>query len=551
MSTALLPILITTGDVVMGKKLTQVTITILFAFTIVAFQNCAPTFVTVQGEGSLDLSSGLRSSNSFGKSGLRRLTRTELRNTLFDNFGVEPGALMDQLAEDTTASIHFDNEYATQSISPMVVQGYDSFAEQYSTMVANDTSLASRLAGCTPTKVDDRVCFGTFLKKVGRRLLRRQITDVEVQRYSDLLIPFAISDKRFNTALQLAINAFIQHPAMLYRIEAATDFQVEPGIYRLDGFEIATRIAFVLWGSAPDDALLDAAEFGDLSNPTTRLAQANRMLASNKAKRQIQNFHGQWMGFQNRYLSTPLENDMRNESAQLVNKIVFDLDTNWMDIFRYNQTFVTPALAQHYGMPPLTQPAWVTYTNGRGGGILAHGAFLTAGAKFGDTSPTLRGYEIYKRLMCGKLGTIPDFVDTDIAPGNPTDCKPTRYSMRNMTTCATCHNITDNIGFGLENFGALGEWRTTEPGLPNCAIDNSGVVNKVAYSGPKELGELFANDPTVIQCAQKQLFRFVTGRLEDSSDALTIEAMQIEFLKSPKLKSTLLALIASPGFANK
>ncbi len=181
--------------------------------------------------------------------------------------------------------------------------------------------------------------------------------------------------------------------------------------------------------------------------------------------------------------------------------------------------------------------------------MLTHGAFLSLGAKFGDTSPTVRGAEIFKRLTCGALGTIPPNVDTDMPPGEPTDCKPERYVMRQITGCDQCHGIVDNIGFGLENFGVFGQWRTVEPDHPQCTIAAAGQYNGVAFSGAAELGALLAQDPRVSACATTQLFRFMTGRDEDTGDRRTLDILDEHYRSNRSLRSLLLELVTSPAIA--
>jgi len=523
---------------------------------ILPFQNCSPGFSTLDlsssgSGGALGITASLSSKRAFGQTGLRRLTRSELSNSLQDVFGLAPASgQTDLLPEDLASTVPFDNEYQTQAISDFVVLGYDMFAEQYSAQVAADTSVVSRVAGCKPAKADDLACFTQFMKKAGRRILRRTITDTEVNTYAAALLPYAAQDSNFATAVQLLVQAWAMNPEFLYRVEAGETIRPEPGLIQLTQFEAASRMSYLIWGSTPDDTLLDAAAAGQLTSDTQRLAQAKRMLADSKAKRQFENFTAEWLGYSTTYLDPTLASDMRNESAALVDK-VFDANHDVLDLFNSDQTYVTPALASHYGFPAITKAQWIT---GHGGGLLSHATVATLGAKFGDTSPTLRGYALFKRVMCQKTGPVPAGIDIDTPPGNPTDCKPVRYSMRNNQSCASCHAQFDGIGFGLENMGPAGEWRTTEPANPNCAISGQGqfiAQTPVNFNGPKELGAAFAKDDRVAGCATTQLFRFMSGRLEDADDQATLEALKMQYYQTPGLQDLILSLVRSPGMMNK
>ena len=536
------------------KKIGILIIHAALAVIFLGYQNCSPGFQSSESASINSVISGqaLHDSAGFGYSGFRRLTATEVVRSVNDIFGVNADSLKAMLPSDDNRLIPFSNEFESQPIAPITIENYRDFSESVSSLFVKQANFASKFsqaAGCSPQGVADRDCFVRFATKFGRRVLRRPFTSAEANFYADQFLPIASGEMNFDAAIELAIQAWLQNPAFLYRIESGS--VSGRGITALTDFEIATRLSYFIWGSAPDDELLNEAEAGRLKTPDTRTLQALRMLLDNRAKTQWQQFHAEWMGYQFTALPAALEGDMRQETDHLINKIVFENNQDWLDLFRANETYVTPALAQHYGMGSLTAPRWVSYSGNRGGGILAHATFLSKGAKFGDTSPTLRGYEIYKRLMCGKLGQIPAGIDTDNPPGNPTDCKLQRYSMRQNQACATCHNITDNIGFGLENFSVSGQWRTTETNNPNCQINAEGSVGGQSFAGPTELGRLIANNPSTSQCAVTQLFRFFSGRLEEGSDEDVLTALNVEYLKYRSLKSLIVSMVKSPAFVHK
>jgi Protein of unknown function (DUF1592)/Protein of unknown function (DUF1588)/Protein of unknown function (DUF1587)/Protein of unknown function (DUF1595)/Protein of unknown function (DUF1585) len=531
----------------MGKLLIRKKIKwILLSFALVLpYQNCGPAYHSTSAEQqqSLTTTDNLYTKNAFGVTGMRRLSKSEILNSLSDIFSVSPNAVA-SLPEDIVGQTHFDNDYTAQTISPIVVNAYAYFAESYAQQLVSTSQFILKNAGCQPSSVLDRACFIEFARKVGRLIFRRPLQATEINRLADNILPFAIADNKFATGIEMLLSYFIQHPEFLYRIEESS----APGkLTSINDFEIATRMSYLLWGSAPDDELLLSAEANLLNLESERIAQANRMLANPKAQRQMHSFHAQWLGYNAAPIIAQFKSDMLLESQSLINKVVFENNEPWLNIFSSTETYVTPALASHYGMTSMNSPGWVSYGSNRGGGILAHGSFLSLGAKFGDTSPTVRGYEMYKRLTCGKLGTIPIGVDTDKPPGSPTDCKPVRYNMRNQVTCAKCHSITDGIGFGLENFDSFGKWRTREIANVNCVISGRGQWAGKDFSGPQQLGLLISQDPAVSACATRHLFQQLVGRPDTSEDRFTLASLSVQYQESPQLKNLLIALVKSPA----
>jgi hypothetical protein len=486
--------------------------------------------------------SSLDNPDAYGVSGLRRLTRTEVANSVVDVFGVDASDLLAALPEDLVGDSPFDNNYRAQTVSTTVINSYAAFAQQYATRLAEAPDLAMRLGACTPASANDATCFGAIALRAGRLMFRRPLTAAELDAYAAVILPAASASGQFSTAIEMLGLLLVQHPAFLYRLE-------QDGA--LDDFQIATRMSFLLWGSVPDDTLLDAAEAGDLVDAKTRVRQAERMLDDQRAKRSLHRFHALWLGFSEAPLPPAIAGELREETNQLIDRVVFDQNADWLAIFNWNESFITPALAQQYGLPSVAGPGWTSYPGDRGGGVLTHGSFLSLGAKFGDTSPTVRGAEIYRRLTCQGLGTIPPNVDTDMPPGQPTDCKPQRYVMREIDGCLQCHGVIDNIGFGLENYGVHGQWRDTEPNRPDCAIEAVGSWDGVPFSGTQQLGALIQNDPMVAACATTQLFRFMTGRDEEIADRDTLEIMSDLYDDNRSLRELLVDLVAAPAIAHR
>jgi hypothetical protein len=491
-------------------------------------------------------------------SSMRRQTRAELRGTLIDIFGVDPGpTVMDLLPADITGpetENPFDNDATLQDVSTDLVVRLNGFAAQYSAAVIKAPGKIYEIGRCTPADANDAACFDKIVRSIGRLAFRRAITDDEAKRFAEFMT-YAKEDSSFLSAIDGFVQVIVQHPEFLYRMEGSGKPTNTPNVFELSGNEIATRLAFLAWGRAPDALLLDAAESGALATATGRREQAERLLNDPRSRDQWGRFHAQWLGYVDVALPQNVASDMKDETQRLINLVVFEEKRPWLDMFRLDKTYVTPALASHYGMTttPAARGAWIPYEIGRGGGILSHGDFLLQGSKFGDTSPTLRGYRLVKRALCKELGVIPPGVDTDNPPPGPgpNACKPQRYTMRDTNGCAHCHQLTDNIGFGLENFGPSGEWRTTESKLPSCAIDGKGSAFGKSFSGAKELGDILASQPELATCADRQLFRFVNGRADGAEDAKTLKALDAQLAAVKDLGSMVRALVETPALTHR
>lgn len=496
-------------------------------------------------------SEALYLASAFGRAPLRRLTSREIVASVTNVFGVAPGTLAQTLAHDLIAERGnpFDNDQVLQDISTNYVESLTAFAEAYGDRVAADKAAVNALAGCTPARAADSACFEKLVRAAGRLMLRHTLTAQDVATFTPLLA-YATEENDFYAGVSGVVQALVTHPQFIFRFERGEATNVNGvTLFELSQNEIASRLAFLVWGAGPDTALLDAAEAGDLDDADERRAHAERLFADPRSRPHWRSFHAQWLGYDGG-VPAKLAADEALETQTVIDAItVDDASLAWLDLFQLERTFVTPALAKHYGMPTVTKNQWVDYDAKRGGGILAQGMFLQQGAKFGDTSPTLRGYRILKRIFCQELGPVPIGVDTDIPPSGASAnaCKIDRYTMRDSAACTSCHTLTDGIGFGLENYGASGEWRDQESTNNQCSIAAEGDVLGVPYSGPKELGGIIASTDETITCSARQLFRFTTGRTETVDDVATIAALASQVGETPAFRDIVLSLVVSPA----
>jgi hypothetical protein len=476
--------------------------------------------------------------------GLRRLTAAEydatIRDILLDD---ESGAT---LLLPTDPRTPFDNDYADQIPSETLVEAAELLATDAADRLIDDPARISSLLPCSPSSPTDEACMQAFAQQWGRRALRRPPTAEEVTLWlhgeggGGGAIEIADEQGDFAWGVHTLVRTLLQDPEFLYRVELGTPVTGDPTLFRLGDFEIATRLSYFLWGSAPDDWMLDRAELGTLSTPAEVREVATMMLADDRALERVDRFHAMWLGYESMPFGGQVALDMKQETKSLVQRVVFDEDRPWQDLFRSTETFLTDTLAEHYGLPApdAATGAWVDYGDSGRQGLLSHGTFLSIGAKFGDTSPVQRGLAVRTRVFCQVIPPPPPGVDPDQQPGGPAAiCKEDRYAAHSAGGCAGCHAQLDPVGFGLEGYGPTGQFRAFEADDPDtvedeslCAISGSGeLVGVGAFSGPAQLADLALSERYLDECVQQQLMRFVNGRFElDEIDEAYLESVRAQ-----------------------
>ncbi len=459
-------------------------------------------------------------------SGLRRLTVHEYDNTVRDLMGDDSrqGALL--LPEDLKTP--FDNDYTIQVASKALVEGAELLAQDIARRWLENATTRQQLLGCTPSDAGDAVCFERFIRSFGRRALRRPLDEVEISRYLALLT-YGVERNDFYVAVDTALRAFLQDPNFLYRVELGSPLADDPSLLRLNGFELASRLSYLLWGSAPDEPLLEAAAAG-LSTFEAVRAEARNLLEDPRARQAVARFHALWLGYESLPHPAQLSADMKQESTALISRVVFEEGRPWQDIFRVRETYATKTLAEHYGLTPAAGEAgWVAYPDAGRQGLLSHGSFLSVGAKFADTSPTLRGLAIRTRLFCQEILPPPPSVNADVPPEATAEgqCKEERYRVHGQGGCAGCHALMDPVGFGLEQYDQMGRFRTHDADNVACEIRGAGeLVGVGTFKGPAELSSLMLTSGLINECVTKQLFRFATGRAHlDAVDDQLVQAL--------------------------
>jgi len=508
--------------------------------------------IAVGCNGRSDLTDYTQVNALVGVSGARRLSRTEYDNTLRDLLGDTTNSGFGTLPPD--ANDPFDNDYRTQLTSPGLVEALESLGMSAAARVVADPAKRAAVVGCAPSGPGDAGCFRDFVTRFGRRALRRPLATDEIQALLGLQ-SFSREQNDFYTGVKLVIQALLQHPEFIYRVEVGTPVGAVGGLYHLNSFEVATRLSYFLWGSAPPDWLLDLAAVQRLQRPEEIRSAAGRLLEDDRARARVNRFHALWLGYHQLPHSAELTRALQTETAALVNKVIFDDASDYFDLFQANQTYLNDFLADHYGLPRPGSSSfqWVSYGASGRKGLLSHGSFLSAGAKFNDTSPTQRGIFVRTRLLCQQVEPPPPTVNVDQPPTSPTsNCKADRYAAHaTVGSCAACHRKLDPIGFGLERYDRAGHFRTTDDGHPECPISGDGRIDELgAFNGPAALEDLLLASGELERCVTTQLYRFAMGKQESPDEAVLIGQLATKFHGSNRsFKQLLLDFTSHETFA--
>ncbi len=379
---------------------------------------------------------------------------------------------------------------------------------------------------------EEEACAKQILSTLMRRAYRRPVNDADVAR---LLKVFreARAESSFDAGIEAALTAVLVSREFLFRVEQEPAGLVAKSAYRVSDVELASRLSFFLWSSIPDDELLDAAARGQLSQPGVLAQQTRRMLADPRAQSLVRNFASQWLHLRNLDSITPdgrlfpdfddnLRQAMRRETELLFEEIVRE-DRSVLDLLRADHTFLNERLAKHYGIPHIFGERFRRVALGPEtprGGLLRHASVLTVTSYATRTSPVLRGNWVLGTL----LGTpppppppnVPSLDENSVAANLPV--RERLAAHRANAACASCHDLMDPVGFALENFDAVGRWRTLEEG--RAVVATGGFPDGSQFTGVAGLERALLNHPELFTTAlTEKLLTFALGRGVEPFDA--------------------------------
>lgn len=450
---------------------------------------------------------------------------------------------------------------ATQGVSSVSIMG------PLDATGAGDTPTRRRIFVCAPSGPEDETqCVREVLSTLATRAYRRSVTEDDAA--VDVLMEFYEEGRRlrdFEGGIQYALARVLVDPEFIYRFESEPEDLADGEVYALGDFELASRMSFFLWSSIPDDELLAVASEGGLSNPATREAQVRRMLADPKADALVHNFAAQWFGL--RALDSVLPETNRfdanlraafREETELLFAEVLRRDLSVVELLEADYTFVNERLARHYGIPNIRGSRFRRVELGpdERAGLLGHGSILTVTSAPNRTSPVSRGAWVLENILGTPPPAPPAGVETNLditaADGpDPTSLRARLERHREDPSCASCHALIDPIGFALENFDLIGEWRDFDEGEPVDATTT--LWDGTAINGAAGLREaLLSRQDLFATHATEKLLTYALGRPVEATDMPAVREIVREAAGSDyRFSSLVLGIVESVPFRMK
>jgi mono/diheme cytochrome c family protein len=441
------------------------------------------------------------------KAGLHKVVATILKTEDPEPEGVGPDHL-------PLWSRQSDSPNTPTAISSMYIGG------PYAAQVPQDSPSRRLIFLCHPSNTADELpCATRILSRLARRAYRRSATSDDVQT----LLSFykrARANGDFDAGIRSALERVLISPDFLFRIEADPAGVAPGAVYRISDVDLASRLSFALWSSMPDDTLLDLAISGKLKEPAVLEKQVLRMLAEPRARDAlVQNFFAEWLETRNVNLLNPestkfpwFDDNLRFAFESEINMFLdaqLKENRSVVDLLTSNETFLNEQLARHYGVPGVygTHFRKVTLTDENRFGLLGKAAILAVTSYTTRTTPTIRGKFLLENILAAPVPPPPPNIpalEASAPEGRVLSVREMLEAHRANPVCASCHARMDPLGFSLENFDAIGQWRTTDAGKP---IDASGVL----LDGTKVDGPVALRRALVAQ--KEQFVRTVTAKL--------------------------------------
>ena len=425
----------------------------------------------------------------------------------------------------------------------------------------SDTPSRRKIFACRPA-TDEIPCAKSILSALVRQAFRRPTTPNDLES----LLNFYQSGRNegdFETGIRTALQAILSSPEFMFRFER-TPAQAAPGTnYRVSDLELASRLAFFLWSSGPDDELINIASLNKLRDPATLEKQVKRMLSDVRSEALTSNFAGQWLHLQNLRNAAPdllmypdfdrtLSQAMRRETEMLFNHIVRQ-DRDVMELLTADYTFVDERLAKHYGTPNILGNRFrrVPVTDPNRVGLLGHAGILMLTSVANRTSPVMRGKYVLEVLLGTPPPPPPPNVPALKEAADSAKPRPVRDRLeehRQNPNCAGCHKLMDPIGFALENFDPVGVWRTNDSSF---RVDATGILfDGTKLDGPASLRSAIVNHKTAfLSTFTQNLLAYGLGRVIDHRDMPFVRAIAADAGRNNnRMSSFIFGIVRSTPF---
>ncbi|MBX7100386.1 MAG: DUF1592 domain-containing protein [Myxococcaceae bacterium] len=481
---------------------------------------------------------------------LHRLNRAEYDNSVRDLLGDTTHPASAFPPDDFGGT--FNNVAAILSLSPLLVEKYEATAAS----LVNDAWSRDVAAGLSGAKVRtcDPVatagCARTLVQGFARRAWRRPVATDEVDRLMAVAATATAQGDDASVGVRLALQAVLVSPNFLFRVERPA-----AGAHALAPHELAARLSYFIWSSTPDETLLARADDGTLAQPAVLTAQVTRLLNDPRASAMLDNFAAQWLQMDKLDTATPdpalfpgfdaaLRTAMKGEMKAFVQALLHE-DRSALELLDGQFIFVNDRLAQHYGLPDRPGPALTRIPAPAGrGGVLRQAGLLTLTSFATRTSPVKRGKWVLAQLLCAEPPPPPANVGQFPEPsGTNVTVRQRLEAHRQNPACAGCHSAMDPIGLGLENFDAVGVFRTTDATQP---IDATGLLpDGRAFNGAAELATLLKGDPRLTRCMTQKMLTYALGRELAAGDACTVSTLEQQLAARGQRLSALVELVAT------
>lgn len=500
-----------------------------------------------------------------GRVTIRRLNRNEYNYTVRDLFGVNfaPGR---DFPADGAGGEGFDNVGDSLFIPPILMEKYLGASRAIIESLYSDPARLNRVLIARPTeKISPEDAARATLTYHATLAFRRRIAPEDLEAMLALFTKNLAAGLDFEQALRAPLQSLLVHPAFLFRIE-----EDQPGKpdWPLSSFELATRLSYFLWSSMPDRRLFKLADEGKLSDPAILRAEIDRLLDDRRSEAIARHFAGQWLGFDdlrevaepdvNRFPTfTPtLRDAMLRESVLFFNHLIRE-NRPVSDLIHADYTFLNSELARHYGIPGVAgnQFQRVALTDPNRGGVIGQASILTVTSVPLRTSPVKRG----KWILDNLLGTPPPPPPPDAGELPADDRSSEGLSFRQQLelhrqrpSCAGCHERIDPLGFGLENFDAIGRWRDKDAnGKP---VDSLATLpGDISFSTPAELKQLLAqSDDLFLRNLCRKMLGYALGRpLEYYDEPVITDLVKTLRANDLRIRPLIHAIVASKPFQHR
>jgi len=429
-----------------------------------------------------------------------------------------------------------------------------------------DTPSRRRIFVCQPKAASEEDgCARKILATLARRAYRGDVSKEDLQTLQDFY-QRGRQDGSFDTGIDLALRRMLSSPKFLVRVERDPASLPAGSAYRLSDLEIASRLSFFLWSSIPDDTLLDVASKGALKTPAGIDQQVRRMLADPKSQAFVDNFVGQWLQLRNLKTKQPnshefpdFDDNLRTAlgtEAEMFFASIMREDRSVVDLMTADYTFVNERLARHYGIPNVygTHFRRVTLTDDTRRGLLGKGAVLMVTSHPHRTSPVLRGKWVLENILGSPPPPPPDVVppfDEEAGAAKPKSVRERMEQHRRNPACASCHRMIDPAGLALENFDAIGGWRTRDGGTRGAPVDASGqLIDGTQINGVVELRAALLREPEIfVRTMTEKLMTYALGRGLTATDMPAVRTVVRDSARDQyRFSSVILEIVRSVPF---